>query len=119
MVSVQKLVHLHLGWHRDFRERLERGEPVDPVAVGRDDLCAVGRWVYGEGMAYTGLSEYEAFKEAHAGYHASVARTAELAAEGKTDEARERCSPDGASGAASLDLIMKCGDLTEKLAAKE
>ncbi|HSG21481.1 MAG TPA: methyl-accepting chemotaxis protein, partial [Azonexus sp.] len=54
------------------------GEQLDPVVVGRDDQCALGCWIHGDGRALRGNAQYSDLKLEHAGFHrcaADVIRT--------------------------------------------
>ena len=54
------------------------GEQLDPVVVGRDDQCALGCWIHGDGRALRGNAKYTELKGEHAGFHrcaADVIRT--------------------------------------------
>lgn len=115
MSSIHRLVYAHLDWHRDFWSCLERGDTLDPEALGRDNACAVGEWIHGEGSRHAGLPQFEALKQAHAEYHSCIAQAVVLANQGRRAEALDRLHADGPCGGLSHDLVLKCGDLSEAL----
>jgi hypothetical protein len=52
------------------------GSGADPDLVQRDNVCAVGRWIYGQGMSDWGTSNcFQDFKARHADFHSVAART--------------------------------------------
>lgn len=45
-------------------------EPLDVVTISQDDVCAIGKWLYGEGKTLYGhLPEYETARHVHAELH--------------------------------------------------
>lgn len=45
-------------------------EPLDVVTLSQDDVCAIGKWLYGEGKTLYGhLPEYETARQVHAELH--------------------------------------------------
>ncbi len=49
-------------------------EKLDPVAVGKDNACALGQWLYGDGKkAMAGSAEYGEVMRAHADFHRQAA----------------------------------------------
>jgi Chemoreceptor zinc-binding domain len=66
-----------LDTHHVLKEKLQKmmegsnSEPLDAAVISQDNLCAIGKWLYGEGKAtYGHLSEYEDVRKAHAELHA-------------------------------------------------
>lgn len=66
------------------------GEPLDPVVVGRDDQCALGCWIHGDGRALRGNAEYTDLKGEHAGFHRCAADVIRTHVAGNSDGAREQ-----------------------------
>ena len=45
-------------------------EPLDIGTLSQDDVCAIGKWLYGEGKTLYGhLPEYETARQVHAELH--------------------------------------------------
>ena len=61
--------------HRAWCDRLEltlRGknpEEYDPLVVGADHLCVLGKWLRGEGKVLASLKEYDELLELHKQFH--------------------------------------------------
>lgn len=68
------------------------GEQLDPAIVGRDDQCALGCWIHGDGRALRGNSKYTELKGEHAGFHRCAADVIRTQLAGNTDGARAQIS---------------------------
>ena len=66
------------------------GEQLDPVVVGRDDQCALGCWIHGDGRALRGNAQYTDLKGEHAGFHRCAADVIRTCIAGNTADAREQ-----------------------------
>jgi methyl-accepting chemotaxis protein len=68
------------------------GEQLDPVVVGRDDQCALGCWIHGDGRALRGNAQYTELKGEHAGFHRCAADVIRTQLAGNSDGARAQIS---------------------------
>ncbi|MBL8430320.1 MAG: MCP four helix bundle domain-containing protein [Dechloromonas sp.] len=68
------------------------GEQLDPVVVGRDDQCALGCWIHGDGRALRGNAKYTELKGEHAGFHRCAADVIRTQLAGNTEGALEQIS---------------------------
>jgi methyl-accepting chemotaxis protein len=68
------------------------GEQLDPVVVGRDDQCALGCWIHGDGRALRGNSKYAELKGEHAGFHRCAAEVIRTQLAGNSAGARTQIS---------------------------
>ena len=68
------------------------GEKLDPAVVGRDDQCALGCWIHGDGRALRGNALYGDLKIEHAGFHRCAADVIRAHLAGDSDGAREQIS---------------------------
>ena len=64
-------------------------EKLDPAVIQQDDQCALGKWIYGEGKAYTDLSMYEKVRQDHAHFHEHAAAIVKLVDERNHDIANQ------------------------------
>ena len=81
--------------HSKWRQRLldyvaGGGEQLDPVVVGRDDQCALGCWIYGDGRALRNNVHYADLKGEHAGFHRCAADVIRTSMAGDAKSAREQ-----------------------------
>lgn len=65
-----------IGTHKAWRQRLQAtldgtsSENIDVGTVAQDNLCILGKWLYGPGRSlYAHLPEYEVLRKAHAEFH--------------------------------------------------
>ena len=90
-----KAVQAHLDWKRKLHDAIEgKGEKLDAAVVCRDDRCALGQWIYGPGKRFAKYTEHESLRRAHAGFHKCAGAIAELAQQGKHDEAQRSLEGD-------------------------
>lgn len=68
------------------------GEQLDPAVVGRDDQCALGCWIHGDGRALRGNAGYTELKGEHAGFHRCAADVIRTQLAGNSDGARAQIS---------------------------
>ncbi|WP_323054956.1 methyl-accepting chemotaxis protein [Dechloromonas sp. A34] len=66
------------------------GESLDPAVVGRDDQCALGCWIHGDGRQLSGSIRYTELKAEHAGFHRSAAEVIRAYLAGDARAARQR-----------------------------
>lgn len=66
------------------------GEKLDPAIVGRDDQCALGCWIHGDGRALRGNAMYGDLKVEHAGFHRCAADVIRTHLAGDSGGAREQ-----------------------------
>jgi methyl-accepting chemotaxis protein len=86
--------------HLDWKEKLTRylGKPdrsLDSATVSRDDACALGKWLVGEGRAQAGHAEYEAVRQEHTKFHRIAGEVIQLADHGRAPEGWARVRPGG------------------------
>lgn len=82
--------------HRKWKQRLTAyaegtsSESLDHAVICRDDQCALGKWIYGNGVTYTGhLPLFHQLKAKHAQFHISASQVVELVQHAQKDAAME------------------------------
>ncbi|MBI4741786.1 MAG: CZB domain-containing protein, partial [Betaproteobacteria bacterium] len=82
-------INAHRNWKRRLLEFVGgKGEELDPAIVGRDDKCALGCWIYGDGRAMQGGVHYGGLKHEHAAFHHCAADVIRRHQEGESRDAR-------------------------------
>jgi len=81
--------------HGKWRQRLldyvaGGGEQLDPTIVARDDQCALGCWIHGDGRTLRGNAQYSDLKIEHAGFHRCAALVIRTRMSGDSVGAREQ-----------------------------
>lgn len=61
----------HAAWIDKLTLTLKGQNPeeYDPEVLGADHLCAVGKWLYGDGKSLEKFPEYETLRKEHAAFH--------------------------------------------------
>lgn len=88
MFDPDEAIRDHLRWTEAFRTAIVLGRPVDCDDIGRDDACALGRWLQGAAAGpLAGTEAFERLVAAHAGFHREAAKVAALINLGRRQEA--------------------------------
>lgn len=85
-------IEAHIRWKVRLESYIsgESEEQLDPSVVGRDDQCALGKWIHGPGgTRYDSLPVFQSLRETHAGFHQCAAQVIQSVDEGDTDKAGE------------------------------
>jgi hypothetical protein len=99
-------IEAHLLWKKKLLDALDKpsAELPNPAAVGLDDHCDLGRWLYAQGEAQFGnQASFAALRMEHARFHRVAQQVIELAQAGKRNEAQRLL--DGEFKEASLEII--------------
>jgi methyl-accepting chemotaxis protein len=65
---------VHRNWKRRLLEFVGgKGETLDPSVVGREDKCALGCWIHGDGLSLQGSPLYGSLKNEHIDFHRCAA----------------------------------------------
>lgn len=82
--------------HRKWKDRLiayvegTSSEKLDQGVICRDDQCALGKWIYGEGLAQTGnMPTFHQVKAKHAEFHVSAAQVVDAVQRGQHEDAHK------------------------------
>ncbi|MBR2252550.1 MAG: CZB domain-containing protein [Neisseriaceae bacterium] len=70
-LTLGNAIAAHAAWIDKLQLTLrgQNPEEYDPEIVGADHLCAVGKWLYGDGKKLEQFKEYETLKKEHAAFH--------------------------------------------------
>lgn len=70
-VDFDAIIQAHMQWKHKLQQFLDgKGERLDPDVVGRDDKCAMGKWIYGPGKAtYGSDGEFTQMCDSHREFH--------------------------------------------------
>lgn len=71
-LNLTTVLDAHLQWKTKLEDTLNGSstETYEVKTVAQDDLCVLGKWLYGPGKAlYSKLPEYEALRQIHASFH--------------------------------------------------
>jgi hypothetical protein len=85
-------IEAHIRWKVRLETYIngESKEQLDAAVVGRDDQCALGKWIHGPGGAkYGELPLFQGLRETHAGFHQCAAQVIQNVDQGDTAKAVE------------------------------
>jgi hypothetical protein len=86
--QTQEAIAEHQKWKHRFTSAVRGTVAFDFDAAARDDQCALGKWLHGEGMRDFGAhAEFQELLETHRHFHTQAAHTHALAVNGKGKEA--------------------------------
>ncbi|MEY4748018.1 MAG: hypothetical protein RIQ60_232 [Pseudomonadota bacterium] len=90
-LDFQAAIRVHHDWKLRLEALLAGDEraSVDPVDTCRDDLCVLGRWIYGQGRREFGhLPQFEELRISHADFHLVAGEVAHGVRSGRDEHAR-------------------------------
>jgi methyl-accepting chemotaxis protein len=85
------MILAHQDWKKKLRVALAselEARKLQPKEIAKDDVCALGKWIYGNGRALSAMPEYGQLKEQHGHFHRCAADIARKAQEGDKDGAK-------------------------------
>ena len=82
-------IEAHIRWKIRLENYIEgtSTEKLDIAVVGADNMCALGKWIYGEGAKYNGNPLFEEIRQIHAEFHKGAAKIIMMADAGQKAEA--------------------------------
>jgi hypothetical protein len=96
----------HTRWKMHLLQFIQgSGDPLVAADVARDDLCALGKWLHGEGTEYASYVTYDEASTAHAAFHLRAAEVVR-SVEGGDREGAERMLHSGAPYAEASDAVV-------------
>jgi methyl-accepting chemotaxis protein len=66
----------HVNWKLRIHAFLtgKLSEKLDPTTIARDNVCELGKWLYGEGKGKMPTAQHAALVAAHGSFHKEAAR---------------------------------------------
>lgn len=63
-------IQAHASWKMKLSSFLKNPDnSLDESVICKDDQCALGKWIHGEGSQHSAMPEYSLLKTAHASFH--------------------------------------------------
>ena len=85
--ELEELFLAHLEIKRQLKKIVRHEEVANEENVRADDLCNLGRWIYGKGTRFSHLRGYQLLKDAHAAFHEEAYNALKLYNNNLFDEA--------------------------------
>ena len=105
-VDVDAMIDAHRQWKVKLRDAIENGANVDVATLVRDDCCALGKWIYGDGQRLQGRSSFTALIDKHAHFHKVAAQVGELINLEKYEKAEDALAPQMPFYEATRDVVL-------------
>ena len=83
-------INAHVAWKTRLLRCIDEHNPegLDPLTVGRNDQCLLGKWIHGEGARYRNLVLFAKMVEEHDRFHRFAAEVVHHCQNGDADTAR-------------------------------
>jgi methyl-accepting chemotaxis protein len=89
-MNFDEAIEAHANWKMKLRNYIDtKAGNLVAADVEKDNKCALGQWIYGEGARYSTLSEYTELKTCHAQFHKCAADVVRSADAGDKDKAHK------------------------------
>lgn len=105
----------HTNWKNRIKSFIDHQEPLDAIAVAKDNNCDLGKWIYGEGAKYSSLPEFQVVKTKHAQFHQTAAETIRKASGLPKDEALALLGFGSAYSSASAGCVHAISELQARV----
>lgn len=77
-------IRAHIDWKMKLRSYLSHPDgTIKAAELRRDDQCALGKWIHGEGAAYAADPDFVTAKDAHIRFHQEAANIVKKADSGQ------------------------------------
>ena len=96
-INLFKAIEAHSAWKKRLHDYIagSSGEDLQPLQVGVDNLCELGKWIYGAGREhFEGEPLFKQLEEEHAQFHLQAARVVEAYQAGKSALAEKLLAED-------------------------
>lgn len=74
----------HTKWKSRLRACIDGHEKLNPADVSKDNMCDLGKWIYGEGAKHSSIPAFSTLKSEHANFHKVAGEIAKKASAGDT-----------------------------------
>lgn len=89
-------ISAHIDWKMKLTKYMANPDrSLKSEIVCKDNQCALGKWIYGDGQEHRHYHEYEQLRTAHAEFHQTAGDVINLIHAGKVHEANNIMSPVG------------------------
>jgi hypothetical protein len=93
-VDIDAVIDAHRQWKVKLRDAIERQQTVDVDTLRRDDCCALGKWIYGEGkQRFSDRPRFGELIERHKHFHQVAAGVGDIINQRRYLEAEQALAP--------------------------
>lgn len=104
-VDVDAIIDAHRQWKVKLRDAIESHAKVDVRTLSKDDCCALGKWIYGEGQRLRAKASFVTLVERHKRFHTVAGGVGELINDGRYRQAEDALAPGTAFAKATNEVV--------------
>lgn len=106
----------HIKWKVRLSQFIDgtSTEKLQSASICKDNLCDLGKWIYGEGASFKALPHYQDLVKKHANFHLCAGDVVKKVEGG--DKAGAKAALGGAFSAASKETVTAIMDLKKEAA---
>ncbi|TSE33230.1 methyl-accepting chemotaxis protein [Tepidimonas charontis] len=105
-LDIDGIIDAHRQWKVKLRDAIENQTTVDVETLRRDDCCALGKWIYGDGQRrFGGKPRFSELIERHRHFHQVAAGVGELINQRQWLQAEESIAPGTPFSQATRDVV--------------
>lgn len=116
-MNFDEAVRAHSDWKMKLNRYLSHPDgSINVQDLGRDNQCALGKWLHGEGRTFSDVAEYKQLVQDHAHFHKAAAEIVIKKDKGediKSETALGSNSPFSRYSMSVVSLIMKMKTLVK------
>lgn len=102
-MDLESAITAHAQWRNRFRTAIRNGDTLDATMIGKDNCCALGRWLHGDARTlYAGHTAYGMLITHHASFHIEAAKVAAEINNKRYEEAERLIEPPSGFALASM-----------------
>ncbi|MBV0934289.1 CZB domain-containing protein [Marinobacterium weihaiense] len=119
-LDFKSAIEAHQRWKSRLNDVIQgrSQETLDPSTVARDDCCALGKWIHGNGGAqFSGQPEFAELKRQHAHFHVCAGHVLLLAQSGRRSDAETEIH-EGDFARISREVVLRLAQMYTRLKAQ-
>jgi methyl-accepting chemotaxis protein len=105
-VNVDGFIDAHRQWKVKLRDAIENRDKVDAATLSRDDCCALGKWIYGDGQSLASRQSFTDLVGHHRQFHRVAGEVATLVNQRSYRAAEEALAPNTPFAAATSEVVL-------------
>lgn len=113
-MNFDEAIAAHIKWKVRLSQFIDgtSAEKLQSASVCKDNLCDLGKWIYGDGVKYKPLPHYQDLVKKHANFHICAGEVVRKVEGG--DKAGAHAALGGAFSAASKETVTAIMDLKKE-----
>ena len=92
-VDIDAVIEAHRRWKVTLRQAIEDRSQVDTATLSRDDCCALGKWIYGDGQRLAQRPTFNTLVAKHAQFHRVAGQVGDLINQRRMRQAEDALAP--------------------------